>query len=115
MVQQKVGNETWRYLIKHIDKEKTNMVKELPNPFTTVISPLPTCMITNSYMAKFNLEYSKLLWSSFCVTVLVGGCLQGLFPFTALPWNLPAVLCIFPGYPPIFGGTSSQTPLQVMS
>jgi len=38
-----------------------------------------------------------LHWSSFSVTVLVGGCLQCWFPLTGLPWNPPAVpgICIF--------------------
>ena len=39
---------------------------------------------------------------------LVGGHLQGYFPLTGLPWNLPAVPCIFVGPPPTFDGIHSQ-------
>ena len=47
-------------------------------------------------------------WRSFSVSVLVGGCLQGWFPLTGLPWNLPAEPGICTGPPPTFDGTSSQ-------
>ena len=39
-------------------------------------------------------------WSSCALTVLVGGRLQGWFPLTRLPWNLPGVPGIFAGHPP---------------
>ena len=39
--------------------------------------------------------------------MLVGGCLQSLFPLTQLLWNLTAVPCIFAGPLPTFDGTSS--------
>ena len=39
---------------------------------------------------------------------MVGGRLQGWFPLTGLPSNLPAVPGIFAGPPPTFDGTSSQ-------
>jgi len=47
--------------------------------------------------------------------VLVGGQLQGWFPLTGLPWNLPAVPYIFVGAPLTFDGTSSQALLLPMS
>ena len=46
-----------------------------------------------------------LNWS---MMVLVGGCLQGWFPFAGLPWNLPTTSSIFAGPQPTFEGTSSQ-------
>ena len=49
------------------------------------------------------------------MTVWVGGCLQGWFPLTGLPWNLPAVPGIFMGPPPTFDGTSSQAYQVAMS
>ena len=46
--------------------------------------------------------YGKFLhWSSISVTVLIGGRLQGWFPLTGLPWNLPALPGIFAGLPPV--------------
>ena len=42
------------------------------------------------------------------MTVLAGGCLQGRFPLTGLPWNLPAVPGICMGPPSTLDGTSSQ-------
>ena len=42
------------------------------------------------------------------MTVPVGGRLQGWFPLTGLPWNLPAVPGICKGPPPTLDGTSSQ-------
>ena len=44
-----------------------------------------------------------LHWSSFNVMVLVGGRLQGWFPLTGLPWNLPDVPGICAGPPTNFG------------
>ena len=58
-MQRRCENET--FVIKYIDKDQTCMLKENHNLFTKVFSPLPTCMIPNSHMAKFNLKYSKLL------------------------------------------------------
>ena len=51
------------------------------------------------------------------MTVLIGGCLQGWFPLTGLPWNLPSVPGIFVGSPATFDGTSCQAhqSLLVMS
>ena len=49
------------------------------------------------------------------MTVSVGGGLQGWFPLTGLPWNLPAVPGICTGPPPTLDGTSSQAHLLVMS
>ena len=54
-----------------------------------------------------------LHWSSFSVTVLIGGCLQGWFK--GLPWNLPAVPCIFARPQPTLDGTSCQAHQLVMS
>ena len=42
------------------------------------------------------------------MTVPVGDGLQGWFPLTGLPWNLPAVPGICGGSPPTLDGTSSQ-------
>ena len=56
-----------------------------------------------------------LHWNSFSMRVLVGGCLQGLFLLTELPWNLLAVPGNFAGAPPTFDGTSSQTCLLYTS
>ena len=47
--------------------------------------------------------------------VLVGGCLQGLFLLTELPWNLLAVPGIFAAAAPTFDGTSSQAHRSAMS
>ena len=46
---------------------------------------------------------------------LVGGCLQGWFLLTGLPWNLPVVPGIFVGPPPTFDVTSSQANHLAMS
>jgi len=56
-----------------------------------------------------------LYLSSFSVTVPVGGRLQGWFPLTGLPWNLPAVPGICAGLPPTLDGTSSQAHQLAMS
>ena len=50
-----------------------------------------------------------LHWSSFSVTGLVGGSLQGWFPFTGLPYNLSAVPGICTGPPPTLDGTSTSS------
>ena len=47
--------------------------------------------------------------------VLVGGCLQGWFPLTGLPWNLPAVPGILAGPLSTFDGISSHACLLAMS
>ena len=47
--------------------------------------------------------------------MLVGGHLQGWFPLTELPWNLPAERDIFAGPPPSFDGTSSLANQFAMS
>ena len=49
------------------------------------------------------------------MTVPVGGGLQGWFPLTRLPWNLPAVPGICTGPPPTVDGTSSQAHQLAMS
>ena len=56
-----------------------------------------------------------LHWNSFSMRVLVGGCLQGLFLLTELPWNLLAVPGIFAAATPTFDGTSSQAHWSAMS
>ena len=58
---------------------------------------------------------SLLHWSSFSVTVLLGGCLQGWVSLTGLPWNLPAVSGIFVELPPTSDGTISQARQLAMS
>ena len=47
--------------------------------------------------------------------LLVGGCLQGWFSLTGLPWNLPAVPGIFVDLPPTLDGTISQAHQLAMS
>jgi len=47
--------------------------------------------------------------------VLFGGSLQGWFPSTRLPWNLPAVPGILAGPLSTFDGTSSQVRQLAMS
>ena len=55
-----------------------------------------------------------LHWISFSVTGLAHGHLQGWFLLTELPWNLPAVQCLFVGTPTTFDCTSSQArPLMI--
>lgn len=44
---------------KHKNLDQISMVEKLRNPFPEVIWPLPTCMISNSYVAKCNLECGK--------------------------------------------------------
>ena len=56
-----------------------------------------------------------LHWSSFSVTLLVGGCLQGWFPLTCCPCNFPAVPGILVGPSPTFHGVSSQAHQLAMS
>ena len=47
--------------------------------------------------------------------MLVGDHLQGCFPHSRLPWNLPAVPGIFMGHQPTFDGTSCQAHQVAMS
>ena len=56
-----------------------------------------------------------LHWSSFSVTVLVGGHSQDWFPLTWLPWNLHAACRILIEPPPTSDGTSSYAHLLAMS
>ena len=53
--------------------------------------------------------------NSFSVMVPVGRHLQGWFPLTGLPWNLPAVPGICARPPPTLDGTSSQGHQLAMS
>lgn len=70
------------------------------------IQPFPPLIGTSSHTVSTGL--GKLLhWTSFSVTMLVVGNLQGWFPLKGLLWNLLTVPYIFTGPPTTFDGTSS--------
>ena len=73
--------------------------------FWLPVLPMQHPALSTSHGKRFTVGIwpGKFLhWSSFTVTVLVGGRLQGQFPLTRLPWNLPGVPGIFAGHPLTF-------------
>ena len=71
------------------------------------IQPFPPLIWISSHTVSTGL--GKLLyWTSFSVTMLVVGHLQGWFPLKGLLWNLLTVPYIFTGPPTTFDDTSSR-------